>query len=296
MSEHEPSEHESPGRLGASPLERGVDKDAPHSRRTGVRARNATMAGVVALGAAGLVVGSVALSRSPGSAATVPRVSSRSQLASASSKVVAPGAQITVTGSGQVEGTPDTATFSIGINTTAPSATSALDENNAQVAQLTSVLEAQGLAAKDIQTSWLNLYTNTNQQNVVTGFAASDQLSVTSHDLSHLGAVLDAAVHASGNGVSLGGITFSISNDSGLLAAARAQAMLAARTQADQLAAGDGVALGPVVKVVDQENSNSSQGYVNGGFASAAYKAAVPINAGSQQISVQVTVVYGLQA
>ncbi len=216
-------------------------------------------------------------------------------LASSRNSSAAPGAEITVTSNGQVEGKPDTASFGIGVDTTANSAVSALEQNNAQVTKLENSLEANGVLAKDIQTSWLDLSTNTNSNGTVTGFEADDQLNVTMHNLSDLGEALDAAVQATGNGVTLNGISFSISDQSALLAAARAQAMLSARTEADQLAGGAGMALGPIVRVTDQEN-----GYQPPYFSDAATFAPtagrVPVQPGQQQISVQVTVVYQLKS
>ena len=204
------------------------------------------------------------------------------------------GATITVTGNGQVEGTPDNATFQVGVDTNASSAVSALEQNNAQVASLEQSLEQSGVAAKDIQTSWLNLSTNTNANGQVTGFSASDNLSVTMRDLSNLGAALDSAVHSTGNGVSLDGISFSISNQSALLAAARAQAMLEADTEASQLASGAGLAVGPIVRVTDQENAGQYVFLQPRSPSPAPPDAPVPVQPGQQQISVQVTVVYQL--
>jgi len=255
--------------------------------------RTAGVIAVATLGLAGVILGSVALARPSGS---VQGPAGSAQLAAAQHQAGASGAQITVTGNGQVMGTPDTATFSIGVSSKAGSATTALEQNNAKVQTLETALEAQGVAAKDVQTSWLNLSTNTDSHGNVTGFTADNQLSVVSHDLAKLGSVLDAAVHATGDGVTFDGISFSISNDSALLASARAQAMVAARTQADQLATGGGLTLGPIVRVTDQENAQSPVNFYGGvGRFAASASAAVPIQTGQQQISVQVTVVYELR-
>jgi hypothetical protein len=179
------------------------------------------------------------------------------------------------------------------VSTTAPSAVAALEQNNKQVTTIELSLKQHGVDSKDIQTSDLELSANTDSRGNVTGFSVDDELNVTMTDLSNLGVALDAAVQAAGNGVTLGGISFSVSNQSALLASARAQAMLSARTEADQVATGAGLALGPIVKVTDQENAGQ---YVYYGSASAAMasNAAVPVETGQQQISVQVSVVYRL--
>ncbi len=257
-------------------------------------ARAVGIVGIATLVVVGLVLGSTLWSSSGASRGTA---HIRTVLTSAHGAGAASGATITVTGDGQVEGTPDTATFVVGVSTTASTAVAALEQNNAQVAALESSLEQSGVQAKDLQTSWLNLSANTDSDGNVTGFSADDELTVTMRNLSDLGDALDAAVHATGNGVTLDGISFSVSNQSSLLAAARAQAMQAAETEASQVASGGGLALGPIVKVTDQENAGQNI-YYGGGFTMATPAGnsgtAVPVQPGQQQISVQVTVVYQL--
>lgn len=263
---------------------------SPNRRRLFLRNRDIAIAAAATLVIAGSILGASALS-GPGASrhSDPPSILTSSHGAAAGS-----GATITVTGSGQVEGTPDTATFQIGVQTTAATAAAALDQNNTQVAALEQSLEQDGVPLKDIQTSWLNLSANTNSNGDVTGFTANDDLSVTMTNLAGLGSALDDAVHAAGNGATLGGISFSISNQSKLLAAARAQAMLEADTEASQLASGAGLALGPVLRVTDQENAGQQVFYSPTAFAAANGTASVPVQAGQQPISVQVTVVYQL--
>jgi uncharacterized protein YggE len=255
-----------------------------------LRTRAIGIAGISALVVGGSILGSTVLSGAGASRGT----NLKTILASTHSAAAAGGATITVTGNGQVEGTPDTATFTIGVDTTAQTAVHALERNNAQVAALEKSLEQSGVLAKDMQTSWFNLSANTNNNNVVTGFSADDELTVTMSDISNLGQALDAAVHATGDGVTLGGISFSVANQSTLLAAARAQAMQQASTEATQLAAGGGLALGPIVKVTDQENAGQQVFFAPVNAAGASASSPVPVQPGQQQISVSVTVVYQL--
>ena len=286
--------------LGAGPAPTVVETGGPSAgatvRRLGLSLtpRAVGVVGIATLVVVGLVLGSTLWTSSGASRGTA---HIRTVLTSAHGAGAASGATITVTGNGQVEGTPDTATFGVGVSTTASTAVAALEQNNAQVAALESSLEQNGVEAKDMQTSWLNLSANTDSSGNVTGFSADDELTVTMTDLSDLGEALDAAVHATGNDVTLDGISFSVSNQSSLLAAARAQAMLAAQTEATQVAAGGGLALGPIVKVTDQENAGQNVYYPEL-FESATPTGnsgtAVPVQPGQQQISVQVTVVYQL--
>ncbi len=108
------------------------------------------------------------------------------------------------------------------------------------------------MPASGLQTSQLDIYADENSRQVITGFSVDDSLSVTTHDVSAAGSVIDAAAERAGNGVQLNSIDFSISDQSGLLAKARAAAMANARTEASQIAAGAGLTLGGIVRVTDR--------------------------------------------
>lgn len=214
-------------------------------------------------------------------------------LASHNVPTVQAGAQITVTGTATVEGTPDTLSFSIGVSNTAGTAVDALENNNAEVRTLTSALESKGVTSDEIQTSNLSINEDMNSSGDITGFSVNDQVDVTMHRIDEAGAAIDAGAQAVGNDVNLWGITFSISNQSALLAKARADAMVNAKVEATQLAQGAGLALGPVVRVSDQVSQPYTYSY-GGVFNAADAATAVPIHPGSQQLSVQVSVVYEL--
>lgn len=249
--------------------------------------RHAPAAALGLVAVAALAVGGVALARSSGSGGHAVLVSSESGS-------VSPGATITVTGSGNVQGTPDEVSFDIGIQTTAASATAALRENDAKVAQLEASLAHHGVLASGMQTSSLDVWDNTNSSGAVTGFTVSDSLQVQMKGIDAAGPAIDAAADVAGNGIQLSDISFSISNESRLLAKARAAAMLNARTKAGEDAAGAGLALGPVVKVVDLGTSSPPPIYP-GVFAEAA-SAPLKLEAGRQPVSVQVQVVYKLRS
>jgi hypothetical protein len=206
----------------------------------------------------------------------------------------ASGATISVTGSGTVTGTPDTMSFQIGVQSVAYSATAALGDNNARMYALQHSLKSNGVKKKDMQTTGLNIYQNTNSRGVVTGFTVVNNLTVTTHDLKKAGLVIDAAAHAVGNGIQFNGVSFSISNQSSLLASARARAIKNAHVEATQIAKGAGTSVGSIVRVTDQENTGSTGVYYPVSYKAVDASASVPIQAGSQSINVQVSVVYSL--
>ncbi len=201
---------------------------------------------------------------------------------------------VTVTGSGTTRGTPDTVSFQIGVSTVAKSASAALTNNNARVGALEATLINHGVTRRNMQTSGLDIYENRDNSGNVTGFTAEDDLNVTLHRISKAGGAIDAAANAAGNGAQLNGLSFSISNQSKFLASARTAAMHNAYVEASQIARAGKATLGNIVRVTDQENSSTSPVTYGNTLNALPTASAVPIEAGSQSISVQVTVIYAL--
>jgi uncharacterized protein YggE len=201
------------------------------------------------------------------------------------------GATIDVTATGLANGTPDLLNLEMGVSTNASSATASLAKNNTEMARLQRVFLGAGVKPSDLQTSDLSISPNYGPNGNITGYGTTDSLSVTFRQIAKAGQVIDAAANAVGNDIQLSSVSFSISNSSSLLQRARASAMHAARIQASDLASASGQSLGPVVRVTDDESSTPPSTALPS-FAAA--KAAVPIQAGSEQVSVQVEVVYAL--
>jgi uncharacterized protein YggE len=200
---------------------------------------------------------------------------------------------ITVTGTGTVQGTPNEVQFTIGVQTVAATATGALNENDTRTRRLEAVLIARGVVRKDLATSGLNIYENTNQYGVLTGFTVQDTLDVTMFNLKKAGIAIEAAARSAGNGIVFNGITLSISDDSKFLAAARTRAMHAALTAAKSDASGGGADVGSIVRITDQEMT-TVQPYPLPYADALAATHGVPIEGGQQPVTVQVTVVYAL--
>lgn len=259
-----------------SPVEVNRTGEGPSDgRRTMRRRLGALLVVIAALALIGDVLAGLSLGRSSGSAVT---------------------STISVTGSGTAHGTPDTVSFQIGINTVAKSASAALAQNNVRIGSLEASLIGHGVTRKNLQTSGLNIYENYDNAGNITGFTVSDELNVTLHQIAKAGSAIDAAANVAGNGVQLNGLSFSISNQSTLLKAARASAMRNAYTEATQIAQAGHASLGSIVRVTDQENSSSGPVYYpTANFTSVAKAASVPVEAGTQSINVQVSVVYALK-
>lgn len=201
---------------------------------------------------------------------------------------------IEVSGSASASGVPDTVAFTIGVTTTKASTAESLAANNARTRAVESALLAAGVPRSGLATSGLSVSNVTNAHGQVTGYQVYDELTVTSHHVARAGALLGAALAAAGNSAQLSGITYSITNQSTVLARARAKAMADAHRAAAQLASAASTSLGAVTHIVDNE---VNQPFVEPGpFTFAAAKsAALPVQPGTQSVSVTVRVTYALR-
>lgn len=103
-----------------------------------------------------------------------------------------------IAASGEVRATPDMATIDLGVTTQEATAAAALADNAAAMTRVVAVLKSAGIEARDIQTASLTISPqyayNQNQPPRLTGYQASNQVSVIVRDLSKLGATVDAVV------------------------------------------------------------------------------------------------------
>lgn len=144
---------------------------------------------------------------------------------------------VTLTVQEEVQSAPTLATLSAGVTTQATTASEALRQNAQKMTAVVAELKKRGIAAKDIQTSGINLnaqydYNNREgQPPLLTGYQASNNVTIKTRDLAKIGELLDALVAVGGNNVS--GPNFSIEDDSKLKFAARDKALQSAQAQAN---------------------------------------------------------------
>lgn len=216
------------------------------------------------------------------------------QGASAATEPTATKRTITGTATGKVEGVPDTLTLTLGVETNAPSAQAALAQNADRSTRLLDALKGAGVAPKDLKTTQLSLNPTYDKNFHVNGYSVSNVVTAKVDDVLNAGKVVDAAAAQAGNDIRLQGIVLSIADTGKLVAAARTDAVRRARAQAAQLARAAGVRLGAVEKIIERK-VGAEGGLVNRAFASDAAGTAVPIEPGTQELSVDVTVVYRIK-
>ncbi|MEK7343166.1 MAG: SIMPL domain-containing protein [Pseudomonadota bacterium] len=212
----------------------------------------------------------------------------------------APVVTLTITES--VESAPDVATVGTGVQTRAPTAQAAMQQNAAQTEKLIAALAKAGIAKKDIQTSGINLsaqYDYSNQDGQpqgprFIGYEASNQLTVTLRDIKRVGASLDAMVAAGATNIN--GPTFTIDDPSPLLVQARGQALKSAKAQADFYAQAAGYRTARLVTIAE---SNSGGQPPMPMLQSARFKAdaapTTPVEPGQVSAAVTLTVQYALE-
>jgi hypothetical protein len=207
-------------------------------------------------------------------------------------------AGITVTGTGTVSGTPDTLRLAMGVAVTQGSVTAALDGANAAAAKLQASLRQHGVAEKDLQTSGLSIQPQyadggNGKQPTITGYEVTESLTATLHDLKKAGDAITAAAQAGGDASRVTSVSLDLTDTGALITAARGKAFQQAKEKAEQYAKAAGVGLGGVVSISEQVATPSPM-YDMAPSAMAAAGKSVPVAAGSQEVGVTVTVVFGL--
>jgi len=202
---------------------------------------------------------------------------------------------VTVTGTGMVTLTPDIAYIYIGVQTEEATASQALEENNTRTQAVITSIKSFGVTDKDIKTTNFSVYPqqhyDTSGKLVSSDFMVQNTVYVTVRDLSKLGSLLDNVVQSGAN--TINSIAFDLADKTQALSQARAQAVADARAQADELTSATGVKLGPVESISYEDTTPPLA--VTFAPRLAAADQAVPVSAGSMQISTTVTIIYSIQ-
>lgn len=108
-----------------------------------------------------------------------------------------------LSGHGEARLPPDMASLDLGVATTAPGAAEAMAQNAAAMTRVIAAVRAKGVAEHDIATSTLALAPQyaypQGQAAQLTGYQATNRVTVTLSDLTLVGSVVDAAVGAGAN-------------------------------------------------------------------------------------------------
>lgn len=200
---------------------------------------------------------------------------------------------ITVTGTGEAAATPDMATIDLGVEVTAATVAAAREGAATAARRVIDAAKREGVADRDLQTRSISVspvydYSRPGTP-TITGYVASNYLTVRVRDLARLSAVVDTSVEAGGDAARLQGISFGFNDEASLRTTARERAIADARQRAETYASAAGVRLGDVLSIVETSISQPMPL-----TRSAAADTATPIEPGESTIAVSVTIRFAI--
>ncbi len=203
-----------------------------------------------------------------------------------------PVRSVAVTGHGTVKVRPDVAQVYMGVRSNDPDASVVYSTLETKSTALVDSLQGLGIAEEDIQTSGLNIYPNIDE-NQISSYQGNVDVSVTVRDLARIGELLDGVQAFVDPELTLGGISFSYAEPETVLAEARTAAVANARLRAEQFATAADGGVGEVLEIVESSVPTTFFAADRSSFDEAA-GAEIAIEPGSQELAVDVTVVFEL--
>ena len=145
------------------------------------------------------------------------------------------GTRLDISATGEVSRVPDVAIISAGVMTRSATATDAIAQNAARMERVRAALRRAGIADRDIQTTNVSLNPDyryeQNQPPILTGYQASNQVTVRFRDIRSTGRILDALVAEGANQIN--GPTLAIDKPEAALDEARTIAIATGRARAE---------------------------------------------------------------
>jgi uncharacterized protein YggE len=198
---------------------------------------------------------------------------------------------LTVSGSGTARVAPDEATVRLGVLAQAPTAREAQAQVNRSAQAVLDAIRKLGVAPERIQTSGLSLNPQYAQgrgdQPRISGYQATNTVTVLLDDLAKVGPVIDAGLAAGAN--NLDGVSFGLRDDVAAKAAALAEAVRSARSKAEALAKALKVRLVEILEVAEGGISVSPSPQPFRGKMMAEAMVATPVSAGEVGVDATVT-------
>jgi uncharacterized protein YggE len=161
------------------------------------------------------------------------------------------GTVLEVSAEGESRRTPDLATISAGVVTQAADAAGAMRENTTRMDRVIAALKRAGIADKDLRTASISLQPQyryaDNQPPVITGYQATNTVTVRFRDIGKAGAVLDALVATGANQIN--GPELTLDDPTAAMNEARLDAMTKARARADLYARAAGLKVKRILSI-----------------------------------------------
>ncbi|MGH3562130.1 MAG: SIMPL domain-containing protein [Mycobacterium sp.] len=202
--------------------------------------------------------------------------------------------QVTVIGSGQVQGVPDTLIADVGIEVVASDVTTAMNQTSDRQQTVITALMDAGVDRNDISTMDISLQPeyadSTGTPSFTPGYRADNtiRVKVAQDSASRALAVI---VKAGGDATRINSVSYSIEDDSQLVRAARERAFNDAKDRAEQYAELSGLRLGRVISISEQPGGIAP---IPTPMPRSTMAAPVPVEPGQQTVVFSVTAVWEL--
>jgi uncharacterized protein YggE len=161
------------------------------------------------------------------------------------------GTLLSVSAEAEASRVPDVASLSTGVVTQAADANAALAANATQMNKVMAAIKDAGIAEKDIRTSGISVNPQykygDNQPPTITGYQASNTVSIKVREIDKLGEVLDALVASGANQVN--GPSFEIDQPEAVYDEARRAALEKAQQRAQMYAKSLGMQVRRIVSI-----------------------------------------------
>ncbi len=208
------------------------------------------------------------------------------------------GTRLDISAMGSVTRVPDLAIISAGVTTRSTTASGAIAENATRMERLRAALKRAGIADRDIQTSSISLnpdyrYDN-NQPPVLTGYQASNNVSVKFRDIRTSGTILDALVAQGANQIN--GPSLTIDKPEAAYDEARGKAIVAGRARAELYARSLGMRVTRLLSVSESGGvSRPPMPMYSRAESAMAADAKTSIDPGTQNLEVTLAMSFELQ-
>ena len=173
------------------------------------------------------------------------------QVTGAPPTLLVDGALLEVSATGRTTRVPDVATIRAGVVTQAATAAAAMTENAQRMARVLAALKSATVADRDVQTSAIGLQPQyrhqENQPPVITGYQASNTVTIRFRNIARSGAILDALVREGANQID--GPNLAIDKPDAASDEARADAIVRARARAELYARAAGMRVERIVSI-----------------------------------------------
>jgi uncharacterized protein YggE len=239
---------------------------------------------LIVLAAAGMVVAGLAAcdaSSKAGPSSVIPTADSATR-------------QVTVVGTGEVQGRPDTLSAQVSIEATAPDATAAMNQTSDKMQAVVNALVNSGIDRNDIATTNVNLqpqYGGGDNPSII-AYQASNSVTVKIRQLNNASQTLALIGTTGGDATRINSVSYAIDDDSQLVKDARTRAFDDAKDRAEQFAQLAGLTLGDVISI--SESAGATPPTPLPAPMPRAAMEAVPLEPGQQTVSFSVTVIWEL--